>query len=68
MLAQVSTVVFTTGLPGIPPITQFPALPAEQDTVYRARCTAHKNIRFSGRDTLLPREPYMRQTWDIIYV
>jgi hypothetical protein len=48
MLAQVSTAVFTTGLPGRPPITQFPALPAEQDTVCRARHTAHRKTRSSG--------------------
>jgi hypothetical protein len=71
MLAQVSTVVFTTGLPGRPPIMQFPTLPAKQDTVCRARRTAHRTIRSSGRDTLLrpedmksylPRRPEMRQT------
>jgi hypothetical protein len=77
MLAQVSTVVFTMGIPGRPPITQFPALPAEQDTVCRARRTAHRKIHFYGQDTLLrpedtksylPRGPDMRQTRDLIYV
>jgi hypothetical protein len=53
MLAQVSMVVFTTGLPGRPPITQFPALPTEQDTGCRNRRTTHRNIGFSGRYTLL---------------
>jgi hypothetical protein len=42
MLAQASTVVFTTGLPGRPPTTQFPAIPTEQDTGCRARRTARK--------------------------
>jgi hypothetical protein len=36
MLAQASILVFTTGLPGRSPITQFPALPNEQDTGCRA--------------------------------
>jgi hypothetical protein len=66
---QANTVVFTTGLPGRPPITQFPALPAEQDTVCRAQRMAHRKIRVSGWDTrhrpedtksYLPRGPEMR--------
>jgi hypothetical protein len=71
MLAQASIVVFTTGLPDRPLITQFPALPTKQDTGCRARCTTHGKIRFFGRDTLLrpedrkcylPRGLEMRQT------
>jgi hypothetical protein len=71
MLAQVSMVVFTTGLPGRPLITQFPAIPTKQDTDCRARRTAPRKIHLYGRDTLLrpedtknylPRGPNMGQT------
>jgi hypothetical protein len=57
MLAQAS-ILFNKGLPGRPPITQFPALTTEQDTGFRARRTKHgkirffpAGIRFSGRKT-----------------
>jgi hypothetical protein len=59
------------GLPGRPPITQFPALPTKQDTGCRARRAMHGKIQFPGRDKLLRTEdmniyltrgPDMRQT------
>jgi hypothetical protein len=76
ILAQVSMVVFNTGLLGRPPITQFTALPTEQDTGCCARRTAQRKIRLSSRDTLLrledmksylPRGTDMRQTRYLIY-
>jgi hypothetical protein len=63
VLAQASTVVFTAGLSGRPPIRNFPALATEQDTVCRARSTAHIKTRFSGRDTfILPEDKKSYQT------
>jgi hypothetical protein len=47
MLAQVSTVVFTTGLKGRPLIAQFLALPSQQDTALSR--SAHR----TKKDTLL---------------
>jgi hypothetical protein len=54
MLAQASIVVFTTGLPGKPPITKFSALPTKQDTGYRARRKTHASP--AGRHEKLPAE------------
>jgi hypothetical protein len=70
MLAQVSMVVFTTGLAGRPPVKQFPALPTEKGTGCRAQRTVHRMIRLPCRYTILrpediksylPRGPDMRQ-------
>jgi hypothetical protein len=65
------------GLPGRPPITQFPSLTTKQDTGCRAQLTRHGKIRFPGRDTLLrsediesylPRGPDMKQTRSLTYI